>query len=251
MHISGHQMSLLRAGVLATFTQGLVEHVRAFCPATANRLGATPLFDAVASLVQQAQAHGFTKRGPTRLWVELGFMFGSGFWCDPMLPWISREVAANDESRQMDTAGRLYAQALKYRQRVGGPANAFYLDSLRRAESVSAMDPSRGVQTLDQVVGVLDNIYPQRARFAGPEATAALVLDSAEFVRSRGSCDPVDILVVALSMSYFGHHFHCDPQFPWLSRIFSRQQNAGQTTEIAHLRKIAVAYLQSVLGSAH
>jgi hypothetical protein len=49
--------------------------------------------------VARAVELGFTKRGPIRLFLELEWLFGTGFDTDPQIPWAGEVLSDPTQSR--------------------------------------------------------------------------------------------------------------------------------------------------------
>lgn len=78
----------------------------------------------------RAKAYGFTNRGSIRLFIEMIFLFGSGFDTDPQYPWAATILA--DSSEQMYRAERLYEKIIDYQEKVSGANAVNTIEALRR-----------------------------------------------------------------------------------------------------------------------
>ena len=55
--------------------------------------------------VSRARGHGFTLRGPLRLYLDLMFLFGSDFDTDPQYPWAGEVL--KEQGMEMERAAAL------------------------------------------------------------------------------------------------------------------------------------------------
>src|SRR2546421_10098687 len=103
------QLHTFRESAHVKFAAEMLLHLRTACP----RVRQTP-DDALAKTIHygiaHARAHGFTLRGPVRLFLELMTIFGSEFYNDPQYEWASATLANPTGDREILVARRLYQQ---------------------------------------------------------------------------------------------------------------------------------------------
>lgn len=95
----------------------MVEHCAARSPGLAAEVGRAQLVAMVRAAIARAAGHGFTLRGPVRLYLELGLLFGSDF--DERCPWAQAWLAPPEAGEpdpinaQMDRATALHQASLE------------------------------------------------------------------------------------------------------------------------------------------
>jgi hypothetical protein len=77
------QMRMLDAAQVERFADDLVAHIEGFAPTQFASLGKMGIRNTISIGLRNARSHGFTLRGPARLYVEAMFMLGSFFDTDP------------------------------------------------------------------------------------------------------------------------------------------------------------------------
>src|SRR5690606_31442368 len=104
-------------------------------------LGPSRVRVAVSELVARAQRDGFLCRGAIQFYVDMGLLFGSGFSSDPQYPWIRTTLVAERSPHELDTAMRLYQQAVVALEAIHGSGNAFTWAALERLLGLSTTAP--------------------------------------------------------------------------------------------------------------
>jgi hypothetical protein len=170
--IRDEQMNVFEEAVTAVFKSEMVRHLQQFVPRHSAVIGAAGVEQVVDRGIASARVHGFTNRGPVRLYLELMSMFGSGFATDPVLPWTVAPLTERDESSQMARAEQLHAAVLEYLEKVAGPGNQYTLSALRRLSSIDADALLGGSGSIEErLVDAYRVMYPQKA---GPPDASAL-----------------------------------------------------------------------------
>lgn len=246
--IRGQQRETLRQAALRSFATEMVEHCHQFSPRLCRVLGKDQVRVVVDRGIAAAASHGFTKRGPVRLYIEMMLLFGSGFDADPQYPWASAILADTDEP-QMERADRLYSNVTAYLDAVHGPDSAYLWAALKEV-SILARRPL--VFTAGSVAtGLLDEMrrtFPQKYAYVGEDALHALVGRGEDTAARHGFDQPREVAVVIILMFAFGHGFDDDPLYPWISRTLTDENIVDPRARAKRLETKAVTWLDHVLA---
>jgi hypothetical protein len=249
MRIKDSQMAAMRALGRAGFEREMTDHARTFSPALAATLGPDLLRAAVRDALLRALEHGFTRKGPQRLFLELSLLFGSGFDADPQYAHMHRILDTPDD--QTLRARALHGHVLLYVEHVAGLGGAHVYDALRFLRSLTTQpDPFDGGTTLTEaLVAQMTQGFPQRARYAGESALRALVLAGLEeaakhrFEGARASA------LMPVLMFAFGRGCAEDQFYPWIGATLADPRITDPAGRAQRLERKAVTWLDHVLAA--
>lgn len=217
--IRPEQKDALRAHALAQFEGELARHARGFAPRHAAALGDGPLKACVDAACLRARRHGFTLRGPVRLWLDLTFMFGIGFATDPQLRTVSRvldPVSDAGPRDQLKRARALRERAVHFAQQVAGVDGDRERAAVMRFRALSLNDLA--VRSDDDIVALLASLYPEKVAVTGTRALDEISARARTEARALALDGPAAVPGVTLLMFAFGHDCLADPLFPWIAR---------------------------------
>jgi hypothetical protein len=246
--ISEQHMAALHRTAVVRFENEMVSHSLAFAPRLARVLGDEQLRRAIGGAMTRAQTHGFTQRGPVRLWIEAMFLFGSGFDDDPQYPWAAAILQAPTDA--MQRANALYARVLDYQARVAGAGGVNTRAALRKLAQLSERPPAPAPGAAeDALVWELANVFPEKAAYAGKQALRALAAEGVALARKAGFETPRARLALAMLMFMFGHRCADDPLYPWIARTLHDPRIADPAVRADRLERKALTWLGHVLAS--
>jgi hypothetical protein len=133
--ITRPQQALFEQVALSAFEEALVARGAQLAPALAASLGDDQMRVFVRAAIAQAARHGFTRKGPVRLFVELTFLLGSGFDTDAQYPWARASLEDVLGRGQLQRASALHAASLEALRRIRGPSSLHDDPALRRLSS--------------------------------------------------------------------------------------------------------------------
>ncbi len=216
--IRAEQMRALEEAQVDRFAEELVIHFQAFAPAQCRAMGRDAVLHTTSIGLRNARDHGFLHRGAARFYVETMFMLGSQFDTDPQYRSVVRALFEAGEADETERADRLYESVMDYVDQTSGAQHEYERQALARAAH------ARFEHVLDlahrpaaDVVAVLHGVYPEKARYIGDSAIAALVEKGPAMAAERGTSWAVGVPLFAGLMFTFGHGCFADPQFPWIS----------------------------------
>jgi hypothetical protein len=247
--IRKEQMEVFRGEALRKFEDDMVAHLANFSPPLFKAVQEEQMRKVIRLGVRHAGDHGFTFRGPVRLYLELMLLFGSSFDTDPQFPWAGEILRNRDSEPQMQRADHLYERTRDYRQRVNGPEDAHTLEALK-GMAAFAREPTLGSgnqfePSLFRQMGLL---YPQKAEFVGARGLRLLMAEGAASARTHGfTSDRSQALTVVL-MFAFGHGCCNDPLYPWIARTLADEKIADPEARAKRLETKALTWLDHVLA---
>jgi hypothetical protein len=248
--IRQNQMDVFRKLALAQFEEAMLAHSKSFSPHLCEVIGDDQLRTVVRTALDRAGRYKFTNRGPLRLFIELGFLFGSGFADDPQYPWASEILRSTDG--QMCRAEKLHAKSTEYLEIVSGPDNHYTNQALERLSVAARERRHRPLPARDQfgitMLQEMARIFPQKSEYVGHDALEALISEGvAEAARHRLPSVLGEGLVVIL-MFAFGHGCTQDPLYPWISRTLNDQMTVDPADRADRLEKKALIWLDHVIA---
>jgi hypothetical protein len=108
------QMEVFRALTGGSFEDHLVEHLRKSFPHRAGTLDEHGLRHVIRYGMERADNYGFTKRGPSRFYIETMFILGSDFDTDPQYPWAFEVLSDQEIEDEVERADALHARLTEY-----------------------------------------------------------------------------------------------------------------------------------------
>ena len=242
------QMEAFQQAAIASFENEMLAHSQAFSPKLSQVIGEQPLRLAVRSGIERAGGYGFTNRGPIRLFIELMFLFGSGFDSDPQYPWAASIL--HDTSPQMRRADRLYGKVLDYQEKVSGPNGVNTRTALSNLAFLAKQPLSYSAnEFVPAMHRELADIFPQKAAYLGEAALQALIREScmvaqaAHFPTSRG------FTLMLVLMFAFGHGCADDLLYPWIANTLKDERITDSSARATRLEKKALTWLDHVLAN--
>lgn len=130
--ITRAQNTLFEEAALSTFEESLVARGAVLAPALAASLSEEQMRAFVRAAIARAAHHGFTLKGPVRLFVELAFLFGSGFDVDPKHRWARTSLESEPGLDQLQRAASLHAASLTVLRQIRAASNLHEDPALRR-----------------------------------------------------------------------------------------------------------------------
>lgn len=210
MLIRSEQMTAMEQYAERAFESEMVAHIREFAPARAKSMGEERLRTVARTGLSKARGHGFTCRGPLRLYLDLMCLFGSDFDTDPQCRWASEILSDTQAGIEMQRAARLYERAMTFMNEIAGSDRELLALGLQRISAT----PLRQFQSGDLERSILDALfraYPQKARQTGEDGLHVL------FVKAVGGAEglhlnaPIGTALLTLTMSAAGSGVVGDP----------------------------------------
>jgi hypothetical protein len=231
--IRAQQMQAFEQASMARFERRMVAHLRQLAPKHCKAVGEAGLRQVVRVGFARAKDHGFTKRGPVKLYLDLMIMLGSDFDSDPQYPWAAALLDDPDTPDEMARAERLYEKAIDYSAKVFGPDYEQEKAAVRRAGLVRYEDlPSFTGGSADQIVAHFEAIFPEKVHYLGKAPILALSAEAMALANQHGLEPERGPAVLAGLMFAFGHGVTTDPQFPWVAAtLVKHAQDAATRTE--------------------
>jgi hypothetical protein len=242
--IRAEQMRVFEQAAWQRFEGEMIAHSKNFSPRLSAVLGDNQLRIAVLSAIGKARGYGFTNRGPIRLYIELMFLYGSGFDTDPQYPAIGVDLRARGE--QMERAERIHTTHTEYLDRVQGPSPENVLAGIKAlSTAVRAIAPDGGF--VAEMLGELRKVCPQKAAYSGEAGLNGLIEEGiAEARQFPAATVRLPALLIELKFA-FGHGCSDDPLYPWIARTLKDKKIVGPEVRAARLEKKAITWINHVI----
>lgn len=219
LRITNAQFEALQLDAVSTFEASMMERCSEMSPLLAAVLGRDKLLAAIRAAAERARAHGFSFTGPVRLFIELSFLFGSGFDGDVQYPWAREALASGDPETQVGRANTLFELSMNANSQIHGPEGAYTRAALEKLQALLSAPPQLRADDFDAaVLAEMARVYPEKHAFVGEEALRSLIETGKTEATARGLSEPGDALLIALLMFAFGQGCLRDPLYPWISR---------------------------------
>ena len=245
--IRSEQMKVLEDVARGHFETEMAEHSRAFSPRLCAVLGKAALRGAINGMMARAEGYGFTFRGPIRLYIEMSFLFGSGFDTDPQYPVLGEQLRADGD--QMTRADRIYEATVYYNQHVAGERAANIhralrelLAFVRRTEEIS---PNRfGARVLEE----MHLIFPEKSAYLGNDILMTLIGRAEAEAERWDFSAPRPKAMMAILMFAFGHGCADDDLYPWIRRTLRDSKIVSANARAQRLERKAITWLEHVVA---
>lgn len=238
--ISDKQSNALAFAAALDREPDLARHLQAFAPAHARSLGAAGLSALIRLGLARAQDAGLRLYGPTRFYIELMVMFGSGFHRDPILPW-RHYLQFGAGAGEMDMMLLLHERVQFYRRLVYGEEQQIEHEALSRLLATS-VEHWLGAHE-DDVWDAVHAVFPQKCDVAGEAAFAALAREASRVLAERGLPNHAGLAALMIG---FGVECCEDPQFPWIARSLAGEDPAD--VRFARLARRTFAFLRAAFA---
>ncbi len=247
MLIRPEQMRVFEQAARRTFEDEMVAHSKSFSPRLCEVIGDEQLLVALQSAIARAEGHGFTNRGPIRLFIEMMFLCGSAFDTDPQYPAVGQALRAPGD--QMMRAQQIHEWHNDYLRKVSGPdaANVHKAlsDLLTLARSPVTIAEDHLVQDL---LRGMARVFPQKTAYVGEAGLRALIDEGiAEASQYRFEGARPRALLVILRFA-FGHGCTDDPLYPWIERTLKDERTVSPEARAERLEEKALTWLEHVVA---
>lgn len=248
LRIRASQVQVFRDDARRKFVKSMTEHAFAFQPQLCNTLGREAVRPIVDRWVDQADAIGFDERGQTKLFIELGLLFGCGFVDDPQIPWVGDTLADPTLVYPRQKAKALHERANAYTEAVYGPDNIYVMTALHSLTLTEGRKARFVTGDLDNgLLELLSDLHPQKLEYAGEAAIRALISRGRKEAARFGMTSSRAIGLLVVLMSAFGHRCADDRLYPWIGRTLTHEKIVDGEARAARLESRARIWLKSVI----
>ncbi len=218
--IREEQMEVFRKIALENFESEMVAHSQEVRPRLYKVLGEEQLRVALRQAMQRAEGYGFTNKGPVRFYIDLMFLYGSGFDTDPQYPALNKVLNASGD--QMTRAEQIYEGVIEYQSKVSGPDNINVTNAFEALSVFAKKQITFSMSNFETtVLEEMNNAFPQKVSYVGEEALTKLIVKGrAEAQKHNLPTLRGEALIVVL-MFAFGHGCTNDLLYPWISRTLT------------------------------
>ena len=255
--LTTRQVATFRRTAASVFEEQMVEHCTELSPHLAAALGTERLVMVLRAAIARAAEHGFTLMGPVRLFIELGFLFGSAFHADVQYPWARACLTRSEETRpagtaieQMDCAAALHTASLEALSEIRGPDDSHVSAALGRLLLAAAESIPESVDNLpDLALAALEHVHPEKYAFVGAPALRELIAAGTDEATRHGLSAPRDILLLVALMFAFGQGCTTDPIHDWIGRTLADTTIATPTLRARQLEETALIAARAALAN--
>jgi hypothetical protein len=230
------------------FEEFMVEHLQDYSPLHSQALGEPGIRTLIDVGKARAQAHGFTRRGPVRFYIETMILLGVEFDTDPQYPRLGAILRDASVPDQLQRADRAHAWLMEFLEAAGGPDRAYAKQALRRAREV----PYRPVSVsapgfAEEVLRQMRANHPEKVDYLGPAALRGLIPRAIQEADQFGVATDAGVCLFLGLMFAVGHGFPRDPKYPWMARTLANPAIADADRRVERLYSKTMTYLDQVL----
>lgn len=247
LRITKIQFEAFQKSSLAVFEATMVDHCKGFSPKLSAKLSEDQLYVFIRKTINKAASHGFTFKGPVRLFIELSLLFGSGFDVDVQYPWVRECLFEPESSTQMQRAEALHERAIEALGQTHGPGNSFiFIDNaLLRLQALSSTPPSLNTDDFSEIVlATMAHIHPQKYVYINEPSLRLLIASGKTEASRQGFYELSDVLFVIILMFVFGQYCATDPLYPWIKHTLSHDMNMTPSLRARQLKKETLTWLR-------
>jgi hypothetical protein len=218
MIIRSEQMSAFEEAARRGFERDLARRCADSAPTLCERAGGDNVLRFVKLGIDRAGSHGFSLRGPVRLYVDLMLWFGCDFDSDPQLDWARQALALGTEEDELERAKALYQAAQPYTERVAGSQGEHALAATERLSRMTESGcPKLSGAFEDELMRLLRTLYPEKFEYARAAAVRPLIQRAAQTAAGFGVRLGMAVTLLTTLMFIFGHGVAEDPMYPWIA----------------------------------
>jgi hypothetical protein len=248
MQIRPQQMEAFRQVRPQAFEDEMVAHLSQFSPPLFRVIKKDQMREVVQFGLLRARQHGFTLRGPIRLYLELMLLFGSHFDNDPQYPWANEVLADRNSIPEMERAERLHRKTSDYQEKVSGPDAVNTRKALKELSVLIKQPRTLSANSLGtDIKQEMNLVFPQKADYIGEEGLSSLIEEGIGEARRHQFPLRGEALVVVLMFS-FGHGCTHDPLYPWIARTLEDTRIVNPAARATRLEQKAVTWLNHVVA---
>jgi len=240
------QMQAFVQNAKRQFEAETVGHISEFAPRQFEILGEKTVRQVVSLGIERADKYGFTNRGPVRFYIELMFMFGSGFDTDPQYPWATEVLSGLDPADQMTRADQLYQRTMRYIEMVAGQDREYERQALNRIVGPSPVALTFSGEDTSGIAPFFRKVYPQKCEYLGDSILEDLVQRGISSAGAYSRSSRAAMIFAGL-MFIFGHGCLSDPQFPWIANTLEKDAPGDADGKIEQLYSKTRIYLENAL----
>ena len=240
------QIELLGREPRARFEADLARHLRRYFPHECER-GDVAGFVRIG--IERAAAHGFNTRYETALYLNLMAMLGVEFDEDPQMPWAARGLDDLSIPSPCARLTRFYDCAVAYLESTCGQKNLYLVRAkLRiRRQRFDSLNRFRWNALPAVLTGLLEEIYPQKAAYAGESAMKDLALYAVSTALKRGVSTGRAAGIHALHLFMLGSGYERDPLYPWAAGILDAGGAGPVDTRFDRVLEASLTYMEGTL----
>lgn len=244
--ISAAQLRACDMQVDRAFRSSLADHIAEFSPVLAGILGEQGCHRVVECSLANGRRHGFERRGPLKLYLELTLLRGSWFDTDPQYRPLRSTLLSGDED--LVRAETLRRQTAEYAAAVAGPGAILVADALERLQELRDPAPiAHGKTEFECCLEAFEAVYPEKLNFIGRLAFGRLDQRARGFASRMGARLRRSHWSILALMLAFGHGCMSDPLYPWISGTLEKREGLSPDDRIAHLERKGRRWLSHVL----
>jgi len=205
---------------------------------------------------QRAKVHGFSTRGPVRMFTQAMVSLGHRFDEDPQLAGIGSALR-RDHGPEQEKARFVFAAIREYMDAALGESNEHGLAALTRLRDAhdlwESAPPGTEADFEADIVAHMRAIFPQKCASVPAPSLTALLREAITAAKTHGLDAMVGGRVIAALIFAFGWGITDDPLYPWVAKLLRPSENPGSTfdraTHLATRSRIYLAETLSYLGS--
>lgn len=246
LKVRAEQTQAFETSAMRTFEDEMTYHAAKFSPVLVSVIGEEQMRLAVREMIAKARHHGFTLRGPIRLFVELMLMCGSSFDTDPQFSAIADALAIR--GAEMARVEAMQTAHNEYLELVAGRSNVNVNSALFAIAQFARNFPDvRNSDLEHMLLAELSNGFPQRLAYSGQAVLLEIIRQGRAGALAHGFDTPRGQALIIILMSAFGHGCMADPLYPWIMHTLNDPKIVDAKTRADRLERKALTWLDHVL----
>ena len=229
-----------------------IDEVASYCdieyPNLSKQHGEEQLKKNLKTLIEQGIDYGFTIRGSCRYYIDLSFIFGTGFATDPQYTWILDTYKKDEKIPEIERVDTLWATVNRYLKDITGENGAYDLAAIQAIENLNFDLFHAQTDHFDSLLmDILQRTYQGKAPYMSTQALVAFVQYGLNKSKNEYALeDKLSCSLFVLLMYFYGHEFDRDPLlgFDLKNASLSHHENTTNTYTLSSTQKPLYALLR-------
>lgn len=247
------------AMAICRFENRMLSHLQEFFPRHHAVLGEDPLRQVIRVGLPKAQSYGLNAESNIRTYIDLMCLLGSGFDCDPQVPWA--ESILNDRTEtETNRIKQLHARTLDYvdhvmpdyRRLVASSPNAPGIEELQRLRQESSQPVAAPAypEFVTRVLLRLRQNFPAKCEYLGNDVVLSTINHAMTAAEGYGINIERGFHLYGAITFIVGAGFDSDPQVSWAGEVLKDPALTEPGRKVDRLYAAAVSFLNRWFASS-
>ena len=206
------RLDLLASYVMEGYISELASHCDTSFPHLRVKMGSQNLYQALRRSVEKAKNIGFTQKDTVQFYIDLQITFGWEFDNDPQYSWLNKILIENQDTEQIEKSTILYDEVETYLIKLWGNDRHALSNQINHMAqlNIKALN-NKNVYTLQEMLSILEEIYPKKFAITSKQSIENLV----QFSKIKDESNHYQFVPI-VPMFLLGSGYKEDPFLSWM-----------------------------------